>query len=239
MQALNDNPKDEIWFLAQNLKHFSPFISQDVGKRLANAGIELEGVQVTLLISGLKSFEVIHTELYVTKGMTVSEQRIIDLADELAMLIKESPLTHDGWRYTWGEASSDEETPDCQDCLEIAEFLKQLRIVRASAVEGVDALRAGLASNLLPGSNRANRLRYFYWLLLLAYWKNDLKREVKMSNSEARGPCGDLISFIQALSAGGVTAGIVTEAELSGDAIRQFIRRNMMRIESVMYHFQI
>jgi hypothetical protein len=60
-----------------------------------------------------------------------------------------------------------------------------------------------------------------------------------MSNDETRGPRGDLVSFIQALSAGGISAGVLTEAELSGGAVRQFIRRNVAQVERVVVHFQI
>lgn len=237
MEPLRNDNKDEIWHLAQTLRHFRPLIPPDVSKRLAEARIIIEGHQITALITGLGVFEATQPELYTTKEMAASEQRIADLAEELSALIAASPFTQDGWRYVWGDVPADEEDPDPQDCVEVAGFLSQLKTIKDSAIESVDVINESLTSRLLPGSNRANRLRYFYWLLLLAYWKTILGRDFGLCNDEIRGPNGPLVSFMQALSAGGLSAGIFTEAELSGNAIQQFVRRNSNRVEGVAEFF--
>lgn len=202
-------------------------IPGDVASRLSAAGITLTGMDAIILMTGMRMFENL-PEMHATGSRIDAEERIATLAEELGRLVGKAQ-SDSGFRYVWGEIDPADEEPEPDRTVEVSEFLKQLEIIRTSAQQTASWLRAGRSSPRLPGSNRADRTRYFYWLLLLAFWSRHLGREIKTSNGWDRDPYGPLVSFVRAFSAGGLG-----EEDLSGDTIRQWIRRNQHRVDDVV-----
>lgn len=95
------------------------------------------------------------------------------------------------------------------------------------ACEGLSRLLPVLQNDTPKlGGNHGSRVRFLYWMLLMAFWKEYLKRNVGTSNSEKKGSYGPLVSFIQILS-----SARLIRREYSGGAVRQFIRRHRGRID--------
>lgn len=228
-ESILDAPAHDGLLKSQSvmLDYFGRFIPDDAEARLRAAGIGLTGMDCVMLVTGMRVFEG-YPEMHATGDRIETEERIAALADELGKLVEKAHTDY-GWRHVWGEVDPDDEQPEPDGSVEVSEFLEQLDMIRQSAQQAVYWLHVGRQSPRLPQSNRADRTRYFYWLLLLAFWTRRLGREIKTSNGSDRDPYGPLVYFIQAFSAGGMN-----ERELSGDTVRQWIRRNAHRVEDVI-----
>lgn len=207
--------------LSMRLRHFGEYIPVDVEARLHAAGVPLSTKDATALVTGLHVFEM-RPELDTSVAQIRNEERIAELAEELVGLLKVA-LNQSGWRYVWGD-ELDPLQPEPDQVVEIPPLVESLMAVEQSARQRARHLRYGRESSLLPGSNRADPKRHLFWMLLLAFWTRRLGREIRTSNDDDHGPSGPLIAFIRAFS-----AGKMTETELSGDTIRQWIRRNADR----------
>ena len=220
-EGLFDRPATDAVIEGQAclLNVFAKFVPDDAATRLAGAGIFLTVGDVVVLFAGIALFEGADIA-DATPAALARERRIAELAGELADALQEAG-DGAGWRHVWGEPDPLDEEPDPVQSVEIAGFLDDLDAVARSAAERVATIGNGLESALQPNGNRTDRVRFHFWRLLTAFWAGRLGRQIATSVADERGPGGPLIAFIQAFSAGGMKA-----EELSGEAVRQWVRRH-------------
>jgi hypothetical protein len=211
------------------LQKFGGFPAPDAMSRLHGLGITVSQHNLVMLSAALASFQAFPSVHY-SQAAVKREERIAYLARELRECLVDEE--HE-WRYFWGDVDQEEEQPEPEDTIEVASMLSDLQALKNGAEERAEWLRSAKTSPFEPGSNRAPRVRFFYWLLLLGFWKYRLGREIGTSSNDG-AVYGPLVSFIKIMSERGVP-----EEELSGDAIRAFIRRieEQGRIETVRSFF--
>lgn len=214
-------------------EHFESFPSPTAMSQLAEAGILIRGWDLMCLSVAMRTFHTLPS-LHFNKEAIEREQKIAELSTELVELLSHGDGQEDGWRYHWGNTdwSDFEETleqPEPEGSIEVPELQEDLRILANSARERLEWLQSAKYSDIEPQSNRAERTRYFYWLMLIAFWRYQLLREVGTCTAPDRDAYGPLVKFIQVMSARGMS-----EDELKGTTIRAFIRR----FESRAGHFE-
>lgn len=214
----------QIRFAFDRFKFLPPTTAMS---ELAEAGVLVRHYDVIRLGAAIGTFHAFPS-LHFGKEAIRRERRIAELSAELIDIL--SPEVRgrdgeDGWRLYWGSADWSQfdetlEPPEPDEQLNVADFCKDLETLAKTAGEQREWLASAKDSEFEPQSNRAERVRYFYWLLLIAFWKFQLQRDVTTCTAPDRQAYGPLVKFIQVMSAGGMS-----RAETGGDMIRAFIRR--------------
>jgi hypothetical protein len=163
------------------------------------------------------------------------ERKIAELSAELIELLSHGDGQQEGWRYYWGDAdwSDFEETleqPEPEGTVNVPDLHEELEILANSARERLAWLHWARNFEIEPQSNRAERTRYFYWLMLIAFWRYQLQREVGTCTAPDRDAYGPLVKMIQVMSARGMS-------EEETKTIRAFIRRFVDRAAHFKQYF--
>lgn len=214
-------------------EHFESFPAPTAMSQLAEAGILIRAWDLMCLGTAMRTFHSFPS-LHFNKEAVEREQRIAELSAELVELLSHGDGQQDGWRHYWGAAdwSDFDETlehPEPEGTINVPDLQDDLEILGNSAKERLEWLHSAKNSDIEPQSNRAERTRYFYWLMLIAFWRYQLQREIGTCTAPDRDAYGPLVKFIQVMSARGMS-----EDELKGTTIRAFIRR----FESRSGHFE-
>jgi hypothetical protein len=215
-------------YLQFGTRHFDGFPSPTAMSQLAEAGILIRGWDLMCLGAAMRTFHA-YPSLHLSKEALQREQRIAELSDELNELLATDAGEYDGWRYFWGDAdwSDFEETleqPEPDGTINIPDLREELTILTDSARERLDWLHSAKDADIEPQSNRAGRIRYFYWLMLMAFWRYQLQRQIGTCTAPDRDAYGPLVKFVQVMSARGMS-----DEETKGTTIRAFIRRSADR----------
>lgn len=218
-------------FFALGMEHFAKFPSPTAMSQLAAAGILVRGWDLIALGSALSGFHAFPS-LHLTPENIAREEKIAALSAQLRDLLKSDEKQE--WRYVWRNGDfSDEERPEPEDAVEVADLRANLMTLQRTAEERLEWLASAKNLEIDPGSNRADRIRYFYWLMLIAFWKYQLKREVGTCTAPDKDAYGPLIKLIQVMSARGMSS-----EETKGSTIRAFIRRNADRASYFEEYFK-
>lgn len=214
------------------MNQFGRFISDDVLFDLRDMGIVLSRYDNIALQSALKTFHQ-GPSVHYTPEAVAKEQRIQSLVKQLkAELGPELERDEEATREFWGD-DIDPEDPEPSEYLYLGEFLDSLDLLERCSEEHSRWLETAKTLDVEPKSNRADRIRYFYWLILLAFWKFRLKREIKTSSNGENEGSGPLVRFIQVMSKGGGSEF----NESNGSAVRQWILRNGIQAGRLAYLF--
>ncbi|PRD41377.1 hypothetical protein C5748_22080 [Phyllobacterium phragmitis] len=210
------------------VEHFESFPSPTAMSQLAEAGILVRTWDLMQLGVAMHTFHG-SPSLHFNKESIERERRIAELTADLSNLLSHGEIEEDGWRTFWGNAdwSDFEETleaPEPEGTINVPDLREDLVILENSAKERLEWLQSAKQSIIEPQSNRADRIRYFYWLILIAFWRYQLRREIGTCTSPDRDAYGPLVKFIQVMSARGMS-----QEETKGTTIRAFIRRSADR----------
>lgn len=223
--------KSEPGFMAMSnmIAPFHKFIPEGVVGLLREEGFPLTGKNITTLLTFLSMISRGRMEIHAKKAEIKREELISKRASEFSEILKDI-WTDDGWRYVWGEEDydPDDDKPEPEDSINVPELLERLDSLKRSADERAKGLKIARTTSFLPTGNRTIWERHFYWVALLWFWRDELKRDIGTSTKEGVDSYGPLVRFIRTLSSRGWT-----ENELSGDAIRSWIRTNKNRIDDV------
>lgn len=208
--------------------YFKDFPSPTAMSQLADAGILVRGWDMMRLGVAAQTFHSLPS-LHYNREAVEREQRIVELAAELNQILSFGAGEQDGWRYFWGNADWSDfdetlEQPEPEGTIDILEFREDLDTLGNSARERLHWLQSAKDADIEPGSNRAERTRYFYWLMLIAFWRYQLQRDIGTCTAPDRDAYGPLVKFIQVMSARGMS-----DVETKGTTIRAFIRRSADR----------
>lgn len=217
--------------------YFKDFPSPTAMSQLAEAGILVRGWDMMRLGSAVQTFHSLPS-LHYKKEAVALEQRIAEVSSELIDLLSHGAGEQDGWRTFWGNADWSDfektlEQPEPEGTINIPDFLEELDILHNSARERLGWLHSAKNADIEPQSNRADRIRYFYWLMLIAFWQYQLERDVGTCTAPDRDAYGPLVKLIQVMSARGMS-----EEETKGTTIRAFIRRFSDRAAHFESYFQ-
>lgn len=217
--------------------YFKDFPSPTAMSQLAEAGILVRGWDMMRLGTAIQTFHSFPS-LHYGKESIDREQRIAEISSELIELLSHGEGEQDGWRYFWGNADGSDfeetlEQPEPEGTIDVPDLRENLDILAKSAHERLDWLHSAKEADIEPRSNRPDRTRYFYWLMLIAFWRYQLQRDVKTCTAPDRDAYGPLIKLIQVMSAKGMS-----DEETKGDTIRAFIRRNADRAAFFQSYFQ-
>ncbi len=223
--ATDDQMEGHLEF---GLKYFEDLPSLSAMSQLAAAGILIRAWDLMSLVVAMRTFHS-YPSLHFSKEAMEREQRIAELSAELNRLLEGDSDEEDGWRHFWGNAdwSDFEETleqPEPEGTINVPDLCEELETLHNSAKERLDWLHSAKNADIEPQSNRADRIRYFYWLMLIAFWRYQLQREIGTCTAPERDAYGPLVKLIQVMSARGMS-----EDETKGDTIRAFIRRHADR----------
>jgi len=232
-----DNPvtPDEFWGTLALFKmmHFERFMADSVLDDLAKIGIIFSRKDNLILQVALKTFHQGPSVHYSPEAIA-KEERILNLAQQLrAELSPELESDENAVREYWGD-EVDQDDPEPSEYLYLGDFIRSLDLLTKCSFEHMVWLASAKTMDVEPQSNRANRMRYFYWLLLLGFWKYALKHDLGTSSTDENEGSGPLVRFIQIMSKGG---GLEFN-ELSGTAIRQWVRRNKNKTETIRHFFE-
>jgi hypothetical protein len=183
--------------------------------RLHELGITIP-TSVTLDLTTALAIFLSRPNIHYTPTKAKRIERLAALAMELSDLLREEK---EEWLIYWGDVAVDDDEPEPQSQIEVSEMISALEILQLSSQERAEWLSSAKGTEIEPGSNRAPRVRYFYWLMLLGFWKFALGRQIATSTSDT-SVYGPLVTFIGIMSERGAS-----QEDLSGDAIRAFIRR--------------
>jgi hypothetical protein len=208
--------------------YFKDFPSLTAMSQLAEAGILVRGWDMMRLGTAVQTFHSFPS-LHYKKEAVDLEHRIAEVSTELIDLLSHGAGEQDGWRTFWGNADWSDfdetlEQPEPEGTINVPDLREELKILLSSAKERLDWLHSAKNADIEPQSNRADRIRYFYWLMLIAFWRYQLQREIGTCTAPDRDAYGPLVKLIQVMSARGMT-----EDETRGDTIRAFIRRHADR----------
>jgi hypothetical protein len=222
-------------FFQHGMEHFEGLASPTAMSQLSEAGILVRGWDVISLGAALRTFHGFPSVHY-SKEAIDREQQISELSAQLHALLATGEGEQDGWRTYWGDvdwSDFDEtlEAPEPTSVINVPDLMESLGDLKNAADERLEWLHSAKFSGIDPG-NRAGRIRYFYWLILIAFWKFQLQREVGTSTSLGKDAYGPLIKFIQVMSAQGMS-----DEEIHGDTIRAFIRRHEGREDHFREYF--
>ncbi|MER8625552.1 hypothetical protein [Mesorhizobium sp. M1143] len=224
---------DRLLVLFQyGMEHFKGFPLPDAMSKLSMAGIVVLGWDLLQLQVAFRTFHGFPS-LHFSKEAVDREKQISDLCERLLALLE---VEQDGWRTYWGDVDwrvydKTMEAPEPAAEVEVPALMETLADLKKAADERLEWLDSTKNFEIDPG-NRAGRIRYFYWLLLMAFWKFQLLREIGTSTSEGKDAYGPLIKFIQVMSARGMSS-----EERQGDTIRAFIRRHKGREDRFAHMF--
>lgn len=213
------------------MEHFSRFVPKDLLTELENIGIVLSRWDNIALQSALKTFHQ-GPSVHYSPEAVAKEERILSLVRQLKDELEPEVTSEDAVREFWGD-NVDPDDPEPSEYLYLKDFLERLDLLQRSAFEHLAWLHSAKLMDVEPRSNRADRIRYFYWLILLGFWKYHLKRDFGTSSNGDNEGTGPLVRFIQVMS----KAGGLEFNELNGTAVRQWIRRNADRAETLKYLF--
>lgn len=208
---------------------FKDFPGEKAIARLHQLGVTVPASELIHLTSGLAVFNS-HPNIHYTPAEAKRVEQLSSLAKQLSDLLREEK---EEWLSVWGDIADHDDEPEPEASVEVAALIENLEILQQSSQERAAWLVSAKGSEIEPGSNRAPRIRYFYWLMLLGFWKFVLGRPIATSTSDTAA-YGPLVAFIRIMSERGVS-----QEDLTGDAIRAFIRRvdEQGRIEMVKKYF--
>lgn len=218
--------------LSHNLEFFEGFPSPTAMSQLAAAGILVRTWDLMCLVIAMRTFHSFPS-LHFSKEALDREHRIAELSAELVELLSHGAGEDDGWRHFWGNADWSEEQPEPEATINVPDLRDELEILSNSAKERLEWLHSAKHSDIEPQSNRADRVRYFYWLMLIAFWRYQLRREIGTCTAPDRDAYGPLVKLIQVMSARGMS-----EEETKGTTIRAFIRRVADRVAHFESYFE-
>ncbi|MEJ6783756.1 hypothetical protein [Aminobacter sp. Piv2-1] len=189
------------------------FPAPDAVETLASRGVDIN--QLTILVDCLarvgRSWD-----FRESREESDSESSIAARARELVELLRNAD--HDnGWRHAW-----DAEYEKIENSVELDQLSDDLETLARNAEQRLEQFQFAKTIGLHPQSGK---VRYFYWMSLIAFWKFALGREVKASDNGRNRPSGPLVAFIETMSFG-MTGGAVTPG-----AIRKFIERHRDEID--------
>lgn len=208
---------------SSKMEQFAGFVSTTVVSDLSQEGITLTVWDALQLMTALRVVHSWPSVRYSTEAID-REERIRKLAEQLEAELK----SEDEWRIYWGDADPDVDDPEPKGSLEVAGLVEQLQTLQRSAEEREVWLRSAKQMAIEPGSNRAERPRTFYWLVLLAFWKHHLGRDIVTSTTQQNKGAGPLVRFIQIMSKGAMASDQIT-----GTAIRAWVRRNAVKADEL------
>jgi len=202
---------------------FMNFPSPTAMTQLAAAGIVVRTWDLICLGAAMRTLRSL-PNMHFSKEAVERETRMAALSRELAELLAAGG-DDDGWRCFWGNADWSDfdetlEQPDPEETIDVKGLQSELVALGKSAAEQLEWLTSAKYSAIEPQSNRAERTRYFYWLLLIGFWRYQLQRAIGTCTAPDRDAYGPLVTFIRVMSAQGMT-----EEETKGTTIRAFIRR--------------
>lgn len=215
------------------MEHFSRFVPKDLLSELEKIGIVLSRWDNIALQTALKTFHQ-GPSVHYSPEAVAKEERILTLVKQLKDELEPEVTSEYAAREFWGE-DVDPDDPEPSEYLYLKDFLDSLDLLHRSAFEHLVWLESAKLMDIEPRSNRADRVRYFYWLILLGFWKYHLKREIRTSSNGENKGTGPLVKFIQIMS----KAGGLEFSELNGTAVRQWIKRNADRAEIVQHLFSL
>ena len=205
--------------LENGIDQFRDLPSPHALKQCRDAGIAMTVNDVAALTVGLRMFQA-YPFLFANPQTESKERRLRELSLELSALLREEG----DWRAYWGDIDNLKRSPET--AVDVKELRKRLEDLSLTANEKEEWLKSAKDVVIYPG-NRANRVRYYYWLLLCGFWKYHLGREIGASTSPDRQDAyGPLITFLQAMSAGGMG-----EKQISGNNVRRWIRDHGHKVD--------
>lgn len=198
------------------LDFFSSIVPHDAPSRLIAAGIEMTAGQASQFLTGLAMMGA-NPELQFSQSHLENWKEIQKLSARLLPHIKkEATSNRHGEVHWWNNIDPNDEEPEPLETINLSELILSLAVLEKSAAEHINTHNYGKESPSGPGSNRADRIRFFYWHALLAFWKENLGRPVQTSINPTGEPVGPLVRFFQAMTAG---------ESVSGAAVRNWILR--------------
>ena len=195
--------------------------------RLASAGIHLQAIDLIALHIALGTFYAGYPSLHHSEEALAKERRIAQLSAELSALLADDE--GDGCRIHWGNADWEGakrtlRAPEPQATVPVADLRQSLAHLEAGALERVEWIASAKDLSFAPGA-AAKPVRYFYWLVLMAFWKFHLRRSIATSVGADGKPTGPLIDFILHMSAKDL------QGTVSPGAIRRFVRDGKDRLQ--------
>ncbi|RWD31343.1 MAG: hypothetical protein EOS22_04805 [Mesorhizobium sp.] len=157
-----------------------------------------------------------------SKQMLDAESQIVVRAKELIALLRRAE--HDnGWRHVW---DSDYET--IESSVEIEQLVDELKILAQSTSQQLVQIGDMRYISLRPQSGK---VRYFYWISLIAFWQFVLSRDVKASDNGIGKASGPLVAFVTIMSER------MDGPAITPGAIRKFIERHRGDIDKFARRF--
>lgn len=149
------------------------------------------------------------------KQVTEEESLIATRARELIDLLGRAD--HDnGWRYAW-----DSDYEEIESSIKIDQFIDDLETLAQNAEQRLEQFTLAKNIGLHPQSGK---IRYFYWMSLIAFWKFALGRDVKASDNGKNRPSGPMVAFVETMSFG-------MTGRVSPGAIRKFVERHRDEVD--------
>ena len=230
---------DDLWLFnaettslvtGQGRKSLGPFSDHShpaAISHLAAAGIDLQAIDLIALHVALGTFYAGYPSLHHSEAALAKERRIAELSAELSALLADDE--DDGCRFHWGAADwagakKTLRAPEPQATVPVADLRQSLAHLEAGALERVEWIASAKDLSFAPGP-AAKQVRYFYWLVLMAFWKFHLRRSIATCVGADGRPSGPLIDFILQMSAKDLPGTI------SPGAIRRFIRDGKDRLQ--------
>ena len=195
--------------------------------RLASAGIHLQAIDLIALYIALGTFYAGYPSLHHSEAALARERRIADLSSELSALLADDE--DDDCRFHWGDADWETakktlKAPEPEATVPVAELRQSLGHLEAGALERVEWIASAKDLGFAPGA-AAKQVRYFYWLVLMAFWKFHLRRSIATCVGADGKPSGPLIDFILHMSVKDL------QGTISPGAIRRFVRDGKDRLQ--------
>jgi hypothetical protein len=215
MQAQTDYADEQGRFsrAMNDAQWCASFPAPDSVETLAGRGIEIN--QLMTLVKCLA--KVGHSwDFRESREESDRESLIAARARELVDLVRNTDHGN-GWCHAW-----DSDYEGIETSVEIDQLSDDLETLARNAEQRLEQFLLVKTIGLHPQSSK---VRYFYWMSLIVFWKFVLCREVKASDNGRNRPSGPLVAFIETMSFG------MTGSAVTPGAIRKFIERHRDEID--------
>lgn len=177
------NPLDDVAWCRS-------FPAADASQQLAAMGVSPG--QLATLVAMLQG---VAYDLKSTLQREKAERQISKQSSELLDLLKQVEHNN-GWRHVF-----DDEFREPIESVEVEPLLEALETLVKSSLQEANRLTDLRQYSLAPKAGRSPRIRFFYWIALMVFWKFLLGRELSVSVTDGT-PDGPLIRFMEMMSAG-------------------------------------